>query len=165
MVFLSKRHQILLLWFFSTALIAFGIIGIAPINPQNINWLQIANPDSLTNYLGWVFYRFSPWSWPIGLNPNYGLEISSSIVFSDSIPLLAFLFKPINFILPETFKFLKAEIGETEGKGKKAKAKAKSVKVKGAVKRKKDESDEDDFIDDTDDKKVKPKAKTVKIFP
>ena len=81
------------------------IVGINPIQVQNTNWLFISNPDPLTHYLGWAFYKYSGWSWPIGLNPNYGLEISSSIVFSDSIPLLAILFKSIAPLLPDTFQY------------------------------------------------------------
>ena len=44
--------------------------------------------------------------WPLGLNPNLGLDISSSIAFTDSIPLAAFIFKPFNFLLPATFQYL-----------------------------------------------------------
>jgi hypothetical protein len=40
------------------------------------------------------------------LNPNLGLDISSSIAFTDSIPLAAFIFKPFNFLLPATFQYL-----------------------------------------------------------
>lgn len=43
---------------------------------------------------------------PVGMNPSYGLDLSSSIVFTDSIPLLAFIFKPMSFVLPKTFQYL-----------------------------------------------------------
>jgi hypothetical protein len=56
--------------------------------------------------LGWEFFRNSAWTWPVGLNPNYGLGFSSSIVFSDSIPLLAILLKPISAFLGEPFQYL-----------------------------------------------------------
>ena len=49
--------------------------------------------------------RNSPWSFPVGLNPRYGLEISNAIVFSDSNPLLALLFKPLTPFLPEIFQY------------------------------------------------------------
>lgn len=73
------------------------------LNPENIAWLE--NGDSATHYLGWVFFRNAPWEFPIGLNPGYGLEISSSIVFSDSIPLLAIVFKIMHKVLPQTFQY------------------------------------------------------------
>lgn len=81
------------------------ILGIAPLRVGNINWLFVSNPDPLTHYLGWAFYRQSEWTLPIGLNPSYGLEISSSIVFSDSIPLFAIFFKLFEPLLPETFQY------------------------------------------------------------
>ena len=69
----------------------FLIIGPKALNPLNIQWLL--RGDALEDYLGWAFFKNSSWMFPPGLNPKYGLEISSSIVFSDSIPLLSFFFK------------------------------------------------------------------------
>lgn len=79
------------------------MIGSEILDPKNIGWLK--GIDSLQHYLGWSFFRFSDWFFPVGLNPHYGLDISSSIVFSDSIPLLAFLFKLISSDLPQTFQY------------------------------------------------------------
>ena len=63
--------------------------------------------DSATHYMGWEFFRHtSLLQWPLGLNPKLGLDISSSIAFTDSIPLAAFIFKPFNFLLPATFQYL-----------------------------------------------------------
>jgi hypothetical protein len=53
-------------------------------------------PDPVQYWLGWTYFRRAPWLWPPGLNPDYGLEISSSIFFADSIPLLAFVFKALH---------------------------------------------------------------------
>ncbi|TWD49738.1 DUF6311 domain-containing protein [Pseudomonas sp. SJZ131] len=81
----------------------FMVIGPRALDPQNIAWLQSGDPA--THYLGWVFFRHSPWSFPLGLNPSYGIELGSAIIFSDSNPLLAFLFKPFSAWLPETFQY------------------------------------------------------------
>lgn len=86
-----------------SAVIFFMMIGSEILDTNNIGWLK--GIDSLQHYLGWSFFRFSDWSFPVGLNPRYGLDISSSIVFSDSIPLLAFLFKLISSDLPKTFQY------------------------------------------------------------
>jgi hypothetical protein len=102
----SQKNFLSILFIFALALSAsFFILGTTPLRGGNINWLFISNPDPLTHYLGWAFYRQSEWTFPIGLNPNYGLEISSSIVFSDSIPLFAIFFKLIERLLPETFQY------------------------------------------------------------
>ena len=58
---------------------------------SNIGWLNLEDP--IFHYLGWEFFRVDEWRNPVGLNPNFGMDIGSSIVFSDSIPLLAILFK------------------------------------------------------------------------
>jgi len=79
------------------------IVGVAPLNPKNINWLK--GWDALENYIGWVFYRYDNWQMPIGLNPKNGLEISSSIVYSDSIPIAAILLKPFSYFLGEPFQY------------------------------------------------------------
>jgi len=80
------------------------VMGIKPLYPQNVAWLNGLDP--IQHYIGWAFYRFGPWSFPVGLNPAYGMELSSSIVYTDSIPLLAILFKPFSALLPETFQYL-----------------------------------------------------------
>ena len=81
----------------------FAVVGPGIIDPTNIAWL--AEGDSAVSYLGWLFFRHGDWLFPIGLNPDYGLEISSAIIFSDSIPLLAFLAKPFTGVLAEPFQY------------------------------------------------------------
>ena len=83
------------------------VVGPLALNPLNENWL-LDGDDVTQHYLGWVFFRHSPWAFPIGLNPANGLEFSSSIVYSDSIPLLAFIFKVLSPILPEPFQYMGA---------------------------------------------------------
>lgn len=80
------------------------IAGHRFLDPTNVAWL--VGGDPLQHYLGWAFYRNGPWTWPIGLNPLYGMEFSNSIVFTDSIPLFAIPFKAINFLLPYPFQYL-----------------------------------------------------------
>ena len=85
-------------------IIAFLIVvGPRVLRPLNIAWLT--SGDAATNYLGWVLFRNSPWAFPIGLNPRYGLELSSSILYSDSNPLFGFLFKLFSPLLPPTFQY------------------------------------------------------------
>jgi hypothetical protein len=81
----------------------FVIAGPRFLIPGNVAWL--VGGDPLFHYLGWAFFRNSPWSWPIGLNPLYGMDFSNSIVFSDSIPLFAILFKAVSGILGHPFQY------------------------------------------------------------
>lgn len=79
------------------------VVGTPTLNFQNIAWLSSGDP--LFNYVGWEIFRHGPWTNPMGLNPNYGLEFSSSIVYSDSIPLLAIFFKILSNFLGEPFQY------------------------------------------------------------
>ena len=80
------------------------VVGLGILNPRNVSWL-LADFDMTLEYLGWAFYRFGPWTFPIGLNPNFGLDISSSIIYSNSMPLFAIVFKPFSALLGEPFQF------------------------------------------------------------
>jgi hypothetical protein len=79
------------------------VIGPRVLDPTNIAWL--GEGDAATHYMGWAFFRHSPWTFPLGMNPSYGLELGNGIIFSDSNPLLALLFKPFSAWLPETFQY------------------------------------------------------------
>jgi len=85
---------------------AFFLLFVGPnvLNPTNIAWMSDGDP--VQHYLGWLFYRQAPWSFPLGLNPSYGLEMGSSIVFADMLPLGALLFKPLEGFLPATFQYM-----------------------------------------------------------
>ncbi len=85
------------------ALTFYLFLGHQALFPGNLGWLW--QGDSWQHYLGWGLFRHTPWTMPLGLNPSYGLDISSSIVFSDSIPILALLFKPFDSVLPQHFQY------------------------------------------------------------
>ncbi len=79
--------------------------GGAVLDPRRTDWLFLA-PDSATAFLGWQFFRQAPLlQWPLGANPGYGMELGTSLVFSDSIPLLGFIFKPFAGLLPDVFQY------------------------------------------------------------
>jgi hypothetical protein len=81
----------------------FGITGGRQLWPRNIAWLSDA--DAQTYFLGWHFYRFSPWGFPLGVSPRYGAELSSSIAFVDNVALFAIPFKAISGWLPDPFQY------------------------------------------------------------
>ena len=99
----GERYWVCLLPILLGALAFLLVIGPRVLDPTNIAWL--GEGDAATHYMGWAFFRSSPWTFPLGMNPSYGLELGNGIIFSDSNPLLAFLFKPFNAWLPETFQY------------------------------------------------------------
>ncbi|MEN5044904.1 DUF6311 domain-containing protein [Pseudomonas koreensis] len=101
---LSATHRATALLPVLLGILAFFIVvGPRALNPMNIAWL--GDGDPATHYQGWVFFRHSPWTFPLGLNPSYGLELGNGIIFSDSNPLFAFIFKPFSALLPEPFQY------------------------------------------------------------
>ena len=81
----------------------------AGLNPFHVNWLLPfwnGNIDSATHYLGWEYFRSAPiFQFPMGKTPNLGPGNGSSIAMTDSIPLLAFLFKPFTHWLDRPFQY------------------------------------------------------------
>ena len=79
------------------------MLGYDNFNFSNQSWL--INGDLAQYQLGWKFYRDDIWRFPLGLNPNYGITNSSSIIYSDSIPLFAIFFKIFRRFLSEEFQY------------------------------------------------------------
>ncbi|WP_456282552.1 DUF6311 domain-containing protein [Cupriavidus sp. JZ107] len=76
------------------------------VNPANVDWIMASGGDPIQHYIGWNFFRYGDLlQFPIGLNTKYGEAIGSSIVFSDSIPLLAIPFKFLRAVLTPQFQY------------------------------------------------------------
>lgn len=86
------------------AMTFFILFGGKILQPTNVGWLMYQN-DPATHFLGWHFFRNEPWHLPLGLDWAYGMEMGSSIVYTDSIPLLALIFKPFSDYLPTLFQY------------------------------------------------------------
>lgn len=65
--------------------------------PSDTGWMLSGRigPDPVQYWLGWTAFARDAWRWPPGANPGWGMELASSVFYSDSIPLLAFLFKAL----------------------------------------------------------------------
>lgn len=81
----------------------FVVVGYKVLLPGNIAWLEEGDPS--TSFISWNFFRSSDWTFPLGLNPSYGIISPNSIVYSDTNVLLAFLFKLFTKSLPATFQY------------------------------------------------------------
>ncbi|HEX4523118.1 MAG TPA: DUF6311 domain-containing protein [Casimicrobiaceae bacterium] len=85
-------------------LVFFVLFDPRLLDPSYFQWLFWL-PDPATQFLGWHFFRLEGWHLPPGAATNYGMEMGSSIVFTDSIPLLALLFKLVRAALPDKFQY------------------------------------------------------------
>lgn len=87
-------------------LVFIALHGIKILNVTYTDWLLMQTGDLSQHYLGWEFFRQSEWSFPvIGTIKELVYPYDSSIVFFDSIPILAVLCKVINPILPADFQY------------------------------------------------------------
>jgi len=79
------------------------LLGFDNINVINTDWL--IKGDLSTHQIGWNFFKNDDWRFPLLSNPNYGIYLNSNLIYSDSIPIFALIFKLIRFILPENFQY------------------------------------------------------------
>ncbi len=80
-----------------------AVYGLAIVDPRNIQWLLHGDPAS--HYLGFAFFRQAPWSWPLGAIPQFGEPLGTSLVYTDSLPLLAIPLKLFSSWLPDEFQY------------------------------------------------------------
>ena len=63
-----------------------ALLGIDSFLITNTKWIHNEGSDFASSYNGWYFFKNDLWRFPLGSNPNYGMNFGNSIVFSDSIP-------------------------------------------------------------------------------
>ena len=71
------------------------IYGHKILNPTFIEWTM--DGDAAQHFLGWHFFRSEPWTFPIGVIQSYQYPQGTSLVYTDSIPLLAI---PLKLLSP-----------------------------------------------------------------
>lgn len=81
------------------------LYGVKVLNPRYDSWL-FNNGDLTQHYIGWKAFRNSNWSFPkVGLMDGLTYPRQLSIVYMDSIPILAIFFKLFSTILPNHFQY------------------------------------------------------------
>ena len=75
----------------------FIITGGKILNPNFIDWL-ILNKEQISDHemhlLGWLFFRETDiLQFPFLKNTSFGLYTGSSLIYTDSLPIFAILFK------------------------------------------------------------------------
>lgn len=108
-----KKLSLNTLTYFSLGCLIGAIIfiityGVNILNVTYDSWLldENANFDLTIEYLGWLFFRRSAWSFPLGHIDNLMYPQGVSIYYTDSIPLVAIILKIFSNFLPETFQYL-----------------------------------------------------------
>lgn len=86
------------------AVVFVCLYGIRILNPTYVEWLYNGR-DLMQHYLGWEFYRRSDWMFPLGMTDQLGYPNATSVIFTDSIPIFAVIFKVFASFLPERFQY------------------------------------------------------------
>lgn len=83
------------------------LYGVRVIVPTSTDWILNLGSDPSQHYLGWEFYRQSEVRLPfLGMSYATVYPFRTSIIYTDSIPLLALFFKGFSSLLPERFQYL-----------------------------------------------------------
>ena len=97
--------------FFAGGLLAtvffFCVYGMRIVDPEYDDWLfnGFNREDLMQHYMGWLFYRKSEWHFPVTLIDGIYYPSYMPVVYTDSIPLFAVVFKLLSGILPDTFQY------------------------------------------------------------
>lgn len=88
-------------------LMFLAIFGLEPLRYTGIGWTQhgFGGHDITQHQIGWMFYRNSPWTFPLCKALFLGYPEGTSISYTDSIPLAALFFKLLSPILPTDFQY------------------------------------------------------------
>ena len=79
-------------------------LGVELVDPTRYEWLM--QGDRGVHHLGWHMYRASPWTLPLGTTTTMLWPVGSSVGLTDSIPIFAFVFKPLRALLPPDFQYI-----------------------------------------------------------
>lgn len=90
----------------SLGILCFVLIyGISVLNFTYDGWLLNEGMDLKQHYVGWCHFRNTPWHFPMGLIDTLSEPFPMSVVYTDSIPLLAVFFKLFRDVLPVHFQY------------------------------------------------------------
>lgn len=99
-----KNHIVAILGALVGVITFLCIYGVHILDVTYTDWL-LGGGDLTQNYLGWCFFRNSSWAFPIGQMDQIVYPNQVSVIYTDSVPLMAVLFKLFRGILPEEFQY------------------------------------------------------------
>ena len=102
----SRKTQMFVLGALLGAAVFLLVYGIAPLDVANDAFCRggYVEKDIQQHYAGWLFYRDSTLRWPLGVSPAVNAPSGVSVAYTDSIPLLAVLCRPLAALCGGTFQ-------------------------------------------------------------
>ena len=94
----------LIFWAILGAVCFLIIYGVHPLDVTDDRWIlnSYVEQDVIQHYSGWMAFRKSDWTYPIG---NFDAMSGGILTYTDSIPWASILFKLFRTVLPATFQF------------------------------------------------------------
>lgn len=81
------------------------LYGFKILNPSYLDWTYQGG-DLVQHQLGWEAFRNSRWNFPIGLHDGLIYPNKISVIYTDSIPIFAIIFKCFSSVLPINFQYM-----------------------------------------------------------
>lgn len=102
-----SKPQLFLMGCTLGALAFLLIYGFTPLDVTRDFWLRggFVEQDIQQHYAGWLFYRQSPLQLPLGVAQNINWPDGIGVLYTDSIPLFAVLFRLLEPLLPAVFQY------------------------------------------------------------
>lgn len=81
------------------------IYGVKVINPLYDAWIFYGDTDLKQHYIGFCHLRNASWGFPLGIISTLSSPFDMSVIYTDSIPLFALIFKVFSGVLPVRFQY------------------------------------------------------------
>jgi hypothetical protein len=72
--------------------------------PTHTSW--VFHSDWRQHWMGWLFFRDAPWTFPLGSVPSLLYPVGTTIGFTDSNPIVSILLKPFSAWMPAEVQFI-----------------------------------------------------------
>ena len=107
----KKKNKEIYLMILIGGLIGLGLflatLGYRILDVTYDGWLREYDiTDKTLAYKGWLFFRNSKWHWPLGLFDDMTYPAKTSLIYTDSVPIVALICKLFRWLLPETFQYI-----------------------------------------------------------
>ncbi len=86
------------------------LAGPQALNPLNTGWVMTGE-DWTGHAFGWWFFRNEPWALPLGRIDGLLFPLGTTVGFTDAIPWVAVLLKPLSPLLPDRFHYIGLWLG------------------------------------------------------
>jgi hypothetical protein len=87
-----------------TFLFFFWMYGVRILNPLYTDWMMLGG-DLTQHYLGWQAFANETWMFPLGGLRTLSAPMTTSVIFTDSIPLMAIPCKLIAHLIKVPFQY------------------------------------------------------------